>query len=306
MKTIIHQDMWGEKMARRKSQFEETARDNNFTWIQYAERLQELSVSMFEWQNLPSTVDPRYMELQLYLNGSAVYFKDDIVGDLCLSVVNQGRFNVYGEPINRRAYSRYNNYQKNLTIDDSVVIWNNMLRTNSVLVVRNYAKRLWEFDRIIDINVKSQKTPILLQGTEQQRLTLMQLYMKYSGNEPFIFGDKNLDINSLKVLKTDAPYIADKIQALKTQIWNEALTYLGIPNVNVMKKERLLTDEVSSNQGSVYASRYSRLKCRQQACDKINKMFGTNIWCEYTDFGMEDLEMPENPATPEKEGEDDE
>lgn len=306
MKMIIHQDMWGEKMARRRTQFEETARDNNFTWIQYAERLQELSVSMFEWQNLPSTVDPRYMELQLYLNGSAVYFKDDIVGDLCLSVVNQGRFNVYGEPINRRAYSRYNNYQKNLTIDDSVVIWNNMLRTNSVLVVRNYAKRLWKFDRIIDINVEAQKTPILLQGTEQQRLTLQQLYMKYAGNEPFIFGDKNLDINSLKVLKTDAPYIADKIQTLKAQIWNEALTYLGIPNVNVMKKERLLTDEVSSNQGSVYASRYSRLKCRQQACDKINKMFGTDIWCEYTDFGMEDLEMPENPATPEKEGEDDE
>ena len=293
-------------MARRRTQFEETARDNNFTWIQYAERLQELSVSMFEWQNLPDTVDPRYMELQLYLNGSAVYFKDDIVGDLCLSVVNQGRFNVYGEPINRRAYSRYNNYQKNLTIDDSVVIWNNMLRTNSVLVVRNYAKRLWEFDRIIDVNAKAQKTPILLQGTEQQRLTLLQLYMKYSGNEPFIYGDKNLDINSLKVLKTDAPYIADKIQALKTQIWNEALTYLGIPNVNVMKKERLLTDEVSSNQGSVYASRYSRLKCRQQACDKINKMFGTDIWCEYTDFGMEDLKMPENPATPEKEGEDNE
>lgn len=306
MKMIIHQDMWGEKMARRRTQFEETARDNNFTWIQYAERLQELSVSMFDWQNLPDTVDPRYMELQMYLNGSAVYFKDDIVGDLCLSVVNQGRFNVYGEPINRRAYSRYNNYQKNLTIDDSVVIWNNMLRTNSVLVVRNYAKRLWKFDRIIDINVEAQKTPILLQGTEQQRLTLQQLYMKYAGNEPFIFGDKNLDINGLKVLKTDAPYIADKIQTLKTQIWNEALTYLGIPNVNVMKKERLLTDEVSSNQGSVYASRYSRLKCRQQACDKINKMFGTDIWCEYTDFSMEDLKMPENPATPEEEGEADE
>lgn len=290
-------------MARRRTQFEETAIDNNFTWVQYAERLQELSVSMFDWQNLPDTVDPRYMEMQLYLNGSAVYFRDDIVNDLCLSVVNQGRFNVYGEPIYRRAYSRYNNYQKNLTIDNSVIIWNNMIRTNSVLAVRNYAKRLWEYDRIIDINVKAQKTPILLQGTEQQRLTLQQLYMKYAGNEPFIFGDKNLDINSLKVLKTDAPYIADKIQALKTQIWNEALTYLGIPNVNVMKKERLLADEVSSNQGSVYASRYSRLKCRQQACDKINKMFSTDIWCEYADFSAEDLEMPENPATPAKEGE---
>ena len=271
-----------------KTQFKETARDNNLTWVQYVERLMELAISMFEWRNLPDTVDARYIELQLFYQGSAVYFNDETVGDLCLSVINQGRFDVYGEPIDRRAYSRYNNYQRDLTKDNSVIIWNNMLRTNSVLIVRNYAKRLWTLDRIIDINANAQKTPILIQGTEQQRLTLKQLYQKYAGNEPFIFGDKNLDINSLKVLTTNAPYLADKLYLLKEELWNEALTYLGVSNSNTNKKERLITDEVETQMGSTIASRYSRLMARKQAVDKINKMFGTSIEVVYRDDSNSD------------------
>ena len=98
-----------------------------------------------------------------------------------------------------------------------------------------------------------------------------------------IYGDNGLNDAGFSVLKTDAPYVADKIYQLKTQIWNEALTYLGISNINVQKKERLITDEVSRNMGGVIASRYSRLNARQVACDKINKMFGLNVWCEYRD-----------------------
>ncbi len=105
--------------------------------------------------------------------------------------------------------------------------------------------------------------------------------MKWDGNEPFIFGDKNLNPNSLKVLKTDAPYVADKLYQLKTEIWNEALTYLGISNVNYQKKERMITDEVMRAQGGVIASRYSRLESRRKACHEINKMFGLNIEVNY-------------------------
>ena len=87
--------------------------------------------------------------------------------------------------------------------------------------------------------------------------------------------------NPVKSITTGAPYVADKLYTLKTQLWNEALTYLGISNINVQKKERLITDEVTRNQGGVVASRYSRLESRRQACDQINKMFGLKISCEY-------------------------
>ena len=83
------------------------------------------------------------------------------------------------------------------------------------------------------------------------------------------------------MLKTDAPYVGDKLYTLKTQIWNEALTILGISNTNTTKKERLISDEVIRNEGGVIANRYSRLEARRQACVKINDMFGTNIECNF-------------------------
>ena len=270
-------------MRKRKGygQFEESALLNNITYMQYFNRLTELAISMFEWQNLPPTVDPRYIELHLFQNGSMVYFNDDVVGNLCLDCLPNGNFDVYGNPVLRRAYSSYNNYQRDLNEDDSVIIWNNYLRTNSITDIKMFSKRLYLLDRIIDVNTNAQKTPVLVQGTEKQRLTLLNLYKNFDGNSPFIFGDKNLDLNALKCLNTGAPYVADKIYQLKTQIWNEALTYLGISNINNQKKERLITDEVTINQGGTIASRYSRLQARREAVDKINDMFGTNIRVGY-------------------------
>lgn len=261
--------------------FEESALLNNVTYMQYFNRLTELAISMFEWQNLPPSVDPRYIELHLFQNGSMVYFNDDVIGNLCLDCLPNGNFDVYGNPVLRRAYSSYNNYQRNLNEDNSVIIWNNYLRTNSITDIKMYSRRLYLLDRIIDVNANAQKTPVLVQGTEKQRLTLINLYKEYDGNAPFIFGDKNLDLNALKSLNTGAPYVADKIYQLKTQIWNEALTYLGISNINIQKKERLITDEVTRNQGGTIASRYSRLQARRDAVVKINAMFGTNISVDY-------------------------
>ena len=279
----------------KKTSFGESAVDNNLTYMYYLQRLIELSISMFEWSNLPSTVDQRYIELRLFETGNVVYFNDKEIGDLCLDCIASGNFDVYGNPVSRRAYSYYNNYQKGLSNKDSVIIWNNYLRTNSVTAITMYAKRLYELDRIIDVNAKAQKTPVLVQGTDQQRLTLKNLYMQYDGNMPFIFGDKNLSTDALKSISTGAPYVADKIYELKTQLWNEALTYLGISNVAITKKERLITDEVTRNQGGTIASRYSRLQSRKEAVEKINAMFGTDIEVNYReDFQASDLGLPRN------------
>lgn len=266
---------------REKTLFGESATVNNLTYMQYLNRLTELSVSMFEWKNLPPTVDARYLELHLFETGSMVYFDDDVIGNLCLDCLPSGRLDVYGNPVLRRAYSGYNNYQKLLKESNSVIIWNNYLHTNSILEVKMFAKRLYNLDRIIDVNANAQKTPVLIQGTEQQRLTLKNLYKEFDGNSPFIFGDKNLDLNSLKCLQTGAPYVCDKLYNLKQMYWNEALTYLGINNTGAQKRERMLTIESSQAQGGTISSRYSRLQSRREAVEKINAMFGTNIEVNY-------------------------
>lgn len=271
---------------REKTLFGESATVNNLTYMQYLNRLTELSVSMFEWKNLPPTVDARYLELHLFKTGSMVYFDDDVIGNLCLDCLPNGRLDVYGNPVLRRAYSGYNNYQKLLKESNSVIIWNNYLHTNSILEVKMFARRLYNLDRIIDVNANAQKTPVLIQGTEQQRLTLKNLYKEFDGNSPFIFGDKNLDLNSLKCLQTGAPYVCDKLYNLKQMYWNEALTYLGINNTGAQKRERMLAIESSQAQGGTISSRYSRLQSRREAVEKINAMFGTNIEVNYREDFM--------------------
>lgn len=263
--------------------FWESAKLNNATYQQYYNRLTELSTVMFEWKNLPDTVDQRFLELTLFAKGMAVFFKDEELGYLALPVAINGTWNVYNIPKGRRAYAT-NGYQNNLDEKNSVIIFNNYTHTNSMLDVEMFSRRLYNMDRAIDININAQKTPVLIQCTEQQRLTMLNLYKQYDGNEPFIFGDSSLDVKGFQVLKTDAPFVADKIRQEKTQTWNEALTYLGISNTNVTKKERLISDEVIRSQGGTIASRYSRLEMRRQACEAINKMFPElDVWCDYRD-----------------------
>ena len=262
-------------------QFWESARYNNATFRYYYDRLIEMAVSRFEWKGLPDTVDTRYLELALLTDGKAVFFYDEVLGYLALRCAIGGQMSVYRIPLNRRAYAA-NGYQKSLTEKDSVIIFNNMLHTNSIYALEIYAKKLYNLDRAIEVNANAQKTPILVQCDENQRLTLKNAYMKFDGNEPVIYGDKNLNPNSLKVFQTGAPYVADRLFQLKTEVWNEALTYLGISNLNISKKERLITDEVTRNQGGIIASRFSIEEARKQGCKEIEKIFGlTGVDCVF-------------------------
>ena len=280
-------------MGRRRTNFDESLWRNNGTYKFYLDRLTELSISMFDWQNVPDSIDTRFLETTLFLNGSAVFFKDEdlreenIEGEedgtlLALPVAMNGNFDLYNIPTRRTAYAT-NGYNRNLTNKDSVIVYNNMIRTNSVQTCTVYARRLWNLDRAIDVNSNAQKTPVLIRCNDSERLTLVNAYQKWEGNEPVIYGTKDFDPNSISVLRTDAPYVARDLYELKTQIWNEALTYLGISNMNFQKRERLVTDEVIRNQGGTIASRYSRLEARREACKKINKMFGTNIEVYFRD-----------------------
>lgn len=249
---------------------------NRNTFNDYFNRLFELAINMFKWENLPDTVDERFLELSLCEKGYCLYFNDDIMGNLALTCMIGGELDVYRIPTRRIAYA-VNGYQANRTNRDSVLIYNNYLHTPTMQTISLYAERLTAIERAIDVNVNAQKTPIAILTDEKQKRTVEEIYRKYEGNAPVIIGAKNLDLNSVKAMTTGAPYVADKLNILKRQIWNEALTFFGIENANTEKRERLVSDEITSNLGGVQAQRYVMLNAREQAADKINRMFGTNI-----------------------------
>lgn len=287
-----------------ENMFWSSAAMNNRTYQQYYDRLVDIAVSSIEWKNLPEGLDPRFIEVTLFYHGQIALFYDEDLGRfLCLPFSNNGLLDVYNNPVSYRAYAN-NGYQKELTNENSVIIYNNMMRKTSVMDTEQYAWRLTEIERTLDVNIKAQKTPVLVRCSENQRLVLKNLYMKYDGNQPFIFGDKDLDMKSMTVLKTDAPYLVDQLQQAKAQQWNEALTYYGIANVASEKKERMVTDEVQRGMGGVFAARNSRMKARMIGAEQFNKMFGQNIEPVFKNLDMGESEASEgNPDEEVKEDE---
>ena len=250
----------------------------------YRDRLTDIALSCVKWKNLPEEIDPRFLEWCLFYDGMAIFFKDDITEKfVCIQVMPSGQFNMYRIPKERTAYA-VNGYQNSdLNENNSVIIYNNLLRKPSVQDIEIYAKKLTNIDLTLNVNVNAQKTPIAIICDETQRLTFQQLYQNYAGNMPFIFGDKGLNLDNVKSINTQADYKGEELNKLKTDIWNEALTYLGVSNVQYQKKERINTEEINRSMGGAFASRRSRIKARQNAVEEINKMFGLSIEVDFED-----------------------
>jgi hypothetical protein len=253
--------------------------ENERTYQMYFSRLRDYALSLFEWKGLPETVNERFLELTMFQEGKILFFEDIEMGFLSLPFT-YGSLNVYNEPVNYTAFSI--NYSKDYTVDNAIPIWANFGRHPIHWIVEEYAKRLYFVERALDLNIRQQKFPFLILGEESQRLTLMNAYEKWEGNEPFIFGYKTgFDKDAFQVLNTPVPYVADKLLEYKHNLWNEAMTFLGIGNAKQDKKERLVADEVAANDEQIESSREIMLKARQLACKQINAMFGLNISVDY-------------------------
>ena len=252
---------------------------NNKTYIDYLNRLRLIATSLFTWDKLDDyagTGASRFLEQSLYDNGRACFVEDSELGYLALKVNPSDKLNVYNLPTKVLAWSI--GYNKEYAFDDVVYIMNNELQMPTADTIQLMAYRLYETERTIDTNLIAQKTPVLIEGDTKTILTLKNVYMQYSGNTPFIFGNKQFDIsNKLNVLKTDAPYLIDKLENHKHEIWNEAMTYLGIDNANTDKKERLITDEVESNNELINYYLNCFYKTRKKACDEINSKYGLDV-----------------------------
>ena len=283
---------WGSNKDKR------TLGGNINSYVKYRNQLMELGMSMIAWNfdKIPEKqrtfLNDRQIEYHEYYKGATVFFKDEELDEfLCLPVMLSGPYDLDDMPKRRMAYSKNTNYKKELDETNSVVIYNNYLRIPSCYTVDHYASMLSDLEESIAVNCKAQKTPIAILCNENERLSMQNLYEQFDGNYPFIFGQKELNVKDIKSINTGAPFVADKLYQIKMQLWNEALTYLGISNISYHKKERLVSDEVIRNMGGTIASRYTRLEIRREACDKIKKMFNVEVSVDYReDFRQTDDE----------------
>lgn len=268
---------------------------NDITFRDYYNRLSLLAKSVFKWNNLPNGIDEKWIEKYLFSEGRCMFFKDAFRGLMVAKCADGGVVNFYEEPtILRPVATGYEIISKDYENgSECVLIRNNddMIPTRNT--IKLYAYRLADISRTIDINVSAMKTPVLITCTEKQRTTLKNVYRQWNGFEPVIFGSKDLDLSGVNVLKTDAPIVFDKLQIQKHHIWNECMTFLGINNANMDKRERLVDDEVQANNEQIEMSVDVMLKSRELACKQINAMFGTNISVEVRQSQNENMGLSE-------------
>ena len=270
------------KIKPKDLRFLDSALMNSETYYDYVERFKKICLSMFEWVNLPESCNARYLEECLYYKGQASLLKDELYGFINTQCASNGYLNIYGLPSSLNCYSYQYNSIRNLYTGldgqedkDCVLVMNNWQRIPTSSTIELFCQRLAEAEMTASVNIKAQKTPVLIVVDENQRLMMENLYAQYDGNKPFIMGDKNqLSADSIRSINTGAPFIADKIMEYKKQIWNEALQFLGINTLQTEKKERLITDEASSNNELINLNLQSMLVPRQEACKQFNKLFG--------------------------------
>ena len=261
--------------------------DNVATYQDYLDRMTKICLSMFEWENLPDSMDERYLERCLFFSGKAALLKDENYGFINTMASDNGYINIYGLPTKLNCYSDSNVFQSYRErysglikdVDDvnkyAVLVMNNWNCVPTSFTIQLFAERLTQAQLVCDVNINAQKTPIILLGSEEQKLTLENMYSEYDGSKPIIYGDPDLITNeAFKALKVDAPYVADKVTAYKKEIWNEFLSFIGVNTIDVEKKERLISGESNANNEFINLNLESYLEPRKKACDEFNKLFG--------------------------------
>ena len=271
------------QIGKKNNQFFDSLYLNDSTYIDYLERMKKICLSMFEWVNLPSSMDSRFLEKTLFYEGQASLLYDEKYGYINTKCADGGYLNIYELPTKLHCYSMqysadrnvYEGFKEENPNNQCVLVMNNWERIPTLNTIELFAYRLYLAQRSCDVNVMATRTPVLILGTEKQKLTMENLYNKYDGNQPFIFGDKDIISNDmLKAINTQAPYVTDKLSEYKKEIWNEFLSFIGVNNIDVEKKERLITGESSANNEVINLNLQSYLAPRKEACKKFNELFG--------------------------------
>lgn len=281
-----------------------TMMENTNSYRIWFNRIAEIFMSRFQWDNLPDEIPEQFIEQSLMRQGACWLGKSSSAGVALAARMNtRARPDFYGDPVEFECYGlngvHFTAYRRPGDGREfvGVPIWNNYQRTPSYLTIREYALRLALIERTIDVNVNGQKTPRIICGTQEQILSYKNAINDIDTFSAALIVDKSLDVNeSLQVFAQPAPYVADKLKLLSRDQWAEVLDMGGVGQPPE-KRERLNEREIETSIMSAQATLYSGLTCRQEAAKLFNNMFGYNVQVSYRDFGLVDETSEDNRPT---------
>lgn len=253
------------------------------TYLAYKDRMLLLAENVFTFKNMNPFIDLAYVNSELLRKGSIAFFYDEVMGLLALPYMNIGVLDIYGRPTKIKPISRNGAYNRILNKDEFVIMYDNNSRIPIYPNVIQHAERISQIKRTLDINISQQKTPRFWETSEENRKTIERIKDTVDANQEVVFTYDNIDINGISCNLNPAPNLMESLNQAKVNEWSEFLELIGISNVSIQKKERMIRDEIITSMGGTIASRFSRFESRKKAIDEINEKWGLDISVEFYD-----------------------
>ena len=238
--------------------------------------------SMFRYHNLPESIPADMLESFLQRNGYVCIAKHEntlyaFVGGL------GGELDVYYRPTICTVANPALNLSKDFVIDKDCIIMKNDTNLQGLLpIILRYSSMLVENDISMVLATYNTRIQKIVSASDDGTIASAKEYLSQivSGKQGIIADNAFLKSLDVKDSSTDNKIIEELIkqnQYLKSSMLNE----VGLQANTNLKKERLVSAEIESNSESLYPIVDDMLKCRKNAIEKVNKMFGTNIEVEF-------------------------
>ena len=256
----------------------------------------DLFCNRFEYKNLPEDFmkvsgKNKVFLLMLFFSPSIAFFKDEALGLQALPTTGQFEYNIAGFPTSWKVFGCGSNpFHKDLNEDNSVLMFNDYSYSIPFLQMLYNVEYMLECDSTHRQNLHAQRQPMILEIEEDEKKSASMFIDKLKTNADTIVvrkrqkgDDKKKVVESpyqSRAFESGRQFEGDKLASDYRYFDNRNLSYLGYNNENLEKKERLLVDEVNSNNEVIEGFLNSAFECQKEAFDKINKMFGTNITVE--------------------------
>lgn len=260
-------------MARKRANLTDLL--NNLTFRSLYEKYKLIAINAFEWDGLPDGIQERHIEQQLFNRGKAIFYRSPGKGFMCLECQDSGQVNVYGDPLGYVAHGIA--HQERVAADQCVIIENNKLRIPTEPTIMFYVNKLTEAERTMDVNIKACKTPVVFACDDKDILSFKRIFQQVDGNVPAIYADRGLNMDSIQAFQTGVKFLGKELQDYSNSVENKLLTFLGMNNTPVDKKERLITDEARSNDQLIQSFAELQMEARQRAAAAINEMYNLTV-----------------------------
>ena len=243
-------------------------------------KLFNITFNRFDWKNLPEPINVRILEKLLFYRGYAAIGQVDGTF-LALQASPIAAFNEMFDPVAWNVVGY--NVSGTMDFTNSVLVRNDYNAYPSIYMILYYLEQISRIQSVIDQNLDNMRAPYLIKTSEDNLLSVKNMFNQIRSGEPAIYLNKQGGVNmdDIDVLDLSTPDVIKTLYDLKLSTENELLTMFGINNENINKQSGISEAEVESNDGEV-ANGYidAMLYMRQEACEQMNKLWGLNVSCE--------------------------